>query len=242
MIPHDLRDVNNVITNPDEDSMMEEIAFDSPQKLIERQSVSLSSSSKDKSNNYTTIKLDTCGGVSIFKDKHLLDNIRESYKQIIISGIKKLGSEIMCNEIGTSHIFGPIYYSENCSDNILCYADMNKVARSIEYDRNDKQFKIKMEFDKPTYLFRETDDIHYEHRVNCPEDSIPVTSKADINAVTVKDKMRKYAQDEVAKAEQALEIMHRPAHPGLKRSVEIINNGMYDQQFTYHIKGLNSRL
>ena len=38
--------------------------------------------------------------------------------------------------------------------------------------------------------------------------------------------MKKYSKDEVIRAEQALEIMHRLAHPGMKRSVEIINNGM----------------
>ena len=227
MIPFDNSD-----SELDDSDDMCEIRFDhgstSTKEPIE-ESINVIQLNEDDYDNDITIKLDTCGSISIFKDSVLLTDIKRTDNEIIISGINKHGNHMKCDKVGHSDVFGEIYYSENCSDNILSYAHINTIAHDIMFDRNKKQFLVTMMDGGPTYIFRESPDNHYVHRFNHPDDveiapDPPNTTSSYVT--TVKDNMKKYTKPEIDKAKAALELVSRLGHPGLKRAVEIVNNGM----------------
>jgi len=100
----------------------------------------ISKSSRGNFESYEII-LDTAAGESIFRDVENFDNLGYG-EPILIDGVNSEGAPLLVDTIGET-IFGQAYYSEECSGNILSFANVVDDG-TVVYDRVRDVFIIQM--------------------------------------------------------------------------------------------------
>ena len=162
--------------------------------------VSVSILSRDKFQSHEII-LDTAAGESIFKDIDNFDNLGYG-EPIFVDGVNKIGAPLLVDTVGDT-TFGQAYYSEECSGNILSFANVVDDAASVVYDKARDVFIIQMTEDGDIYEF---------HRD--PQRRIYICDKrskfrANVWVTTVAQQAAKYTKREVDRAWKAIEYIRK---------------------------------
>ena len=86
------------------------------------------------------VHLDNQASVSVFKDSHLLHNIREADEPVTISGIT--GSSFKSYLVGDFRDLGTVYYHPSAISNLLCFAELIDSGARINYDADTDKFSV----------------------------------------------------------------------------------------------------
>jgi hypothetical protein len=159
----------------------------------------------DDSSSVDTIRLDNQADVSIFRDAHLLTDIRPAPAALEIRGIISGGQPLTSTQVGTFRDLCTVFYHADASANIISMADVDSTC-SIEYCQDEKRFTL-VSPGGDSYVFtRSGTNLSYLCVLTADHlDSATVLAATAL--VAVKDKERLYTQRQVQLAKEAQQLI-----------------------------------
>ena len=213
--------------NYNEDDMHEYIYDDDNNMPDEQQGkTSLAYSVSDKVRSAagklksTDVVLDTGGSLNLFSNEKIIHDLRESNKEITVTGISMNAEDIVTSIIGKTK-FGEVYYSPRAAVNVLSYSMMKDIAYKLWQEANDDVFRLQMTENSPVYLFKRREGV-YVHDENNKSHTI---IKGIVAITTVEENATKYTSREVEAANKARELISKLGNPATATVVRMINSG-----------------
>jgi hypothetical protein len=160
---------------------------------------SISKSSQGNFESYEII-LDTAAGESIFRDIENFENLGYG-EPIFIDGVNSEGAPLLVDTVGET-IFGQAYYSEECSGNILSFANVVDDG-TVVYDRVRDVFIVQMSEGGDIYEF------YRDPKRNIYICDIREKRRVSVWVTTVAQQAAKYTKREVSRAWQAVEYLKK---------------------------------
>jgi hypothetical protein len=162
----------------------------------------------------TTILLDSQANISLFRDDHLLNNVRESEVKITISGINTNDASLTSDQVGDFRDLGTVFYHPQAAANILSFSDMSK-NNTATYSQLSNSFSLTTPAGS-VYKFEQNNGL-YECDVT--------TNDSHMALVTVADQERMYTSRQVKSAQQARKLIRSLGYPSPRVVVDMINAG-----------------
>ena len=159
-----------------------------------------------------TILLDNQASVSVFKNVHILSNIRQAEHSCRISGISSDAQAIVATQVGDYNGYQGIYACPDASANILSFSETKSYCDN-NYDKDNDVFMSTPPSDK-TYVFKESNGL-YVYQIN--QESVLLN--------TVSQNLQQFTNRERQDAEAAKELSKLLGHPNPRSLIEMINNG-----------------
>jgi hypothetical protein len=157
------------------------------------------------------VLLDNQASVSVFKDTHLLTNVKPTSSPLVISGISSDGdSAIVATHTGDFRGYRNVYACLEAAANVISFSATKKSTNV--YDSEQDVF-----FSTPpggtTYPFDPKDGLYaYE-----------ITEK--VMVATVSSNKQQFSQREVNDADKAKQLAKNPGYPSPRTLIEMINAG-----------------
>lgn len=139
---------SNHLTLTSQSSLHEDFASDYPVRVL----------SLNNRLNMNHIIYDSGAQVSVFKNKDLLENIRNATVPMNIEGIID-GLPIRCNLIGDFLNFGTVYYNEDACANVLSAHQLYKNSSNINFNFANNSYEITDSNDQ-IFIFEALDDLY----------------------------------------------------------------------------------
>jgi hypothetical protein len=163
------------------------------------------------------VQLDSQANVSVFRDAHLLSNIRESAATLTIGGINADATSLIARHVGDFREFGTVWYHPDAGANIISLALAEDFA-VVEYDRSRTTFTAApFTGGVPYEFFR----LHGMHVCDLNAHDAP----SQVFAVTVEAQERQYTSREVKSAKEARRLIRALGYPSPRSVIDMINNG-----------------
>jgi len=163
------------------------------------------------------VQLDSQANVSVFRDAHLLSNIRESAATLTIGGINADATSLIARHVGDFREFGTVWYHPDAGANIISLALAEDFA-VVEYDRSRTTFTASpFTGGVPYEFFR----LHGMHVCDLNAHDAP----SQVFAVTVEAQERQYTSREVKSAKEARRLIRALGYPSPRSVIDMINNG-----------------
>ena len=86
--------------------------------------------------------LDNESSVSVFRDNHLLQNVRSSSNPIQMGGIQSDSPRLHVTEQGDFGSFGTVHHSKSAAANILSFAAMVDIGCDVKYSAKKDAFRL----------------------------------------------------------------------------------------------------
>ena len=187
--------------------------------------------------NSRHILLDTCAGESVFSNRDLFYDIRESDNQILISGVNLDSEPLVITQEGTTD-FGTVYYDDKCIANILSFGNIVDSSSMVRYVHTDDSYIVQMINGGKCYLFvRDKQSNIYICDIDCmtmDKDYINMTPQK-VMVATVSENIKKYTKREVQKAELAREYQRKFGYASPGQLVKLISQGkIHNVNITAH--------
>jgi hypothetical protein len=169
----------------------------------------------DNGHDKSVVHLDNQAGISVFKDSHLLDNIREAEISVNIGGINSQADTFKAHLVGDFQDISTVYYHPQAAANILAWKDAIN-SSDVSFDKASNTF-ILTSPSQYTYAFKPNASGLHTHDFE--------QSSSSVLIATVRSNEYMYTQREVKAAKQAKEIIQRLGYPSARSAIEMINNG-----------------
>jgi hypothetical protein len=159
------------------------------------------------------VQLDNQANVSIFRDEHLLDNVRTGPVTMSVAGINDDTPSLTTETVGDFKDLGTVFYHPQAAGNILSFSDMSK-TNATAYDQSSNTFVLSTPTGS-TYTFVQRNGLYV----------CDITDAEYDVHVTVADKERMYTQREVEGAKQARALVRMLGYPAPRTVIDMINSG-----------------
>ena len=170
------------------------------------------------------VLLDNQASVNIFKNPHLLTNIRVADNGILLNGVQQSAAGVRVDQIGDFNEVGPVYFSKEASANILSFAAMEDAGSKIRYDHSRAEFTLQPVNSSRIYIFKRQPMAGGEGRFFvCDMRDEPTHEVALVS--TVAENMSRYTKREIASAAKARELLARMGYPSIENAVAMLRNG-----------------
>ena len=165
----------------------------------------------------TIVILDNGAEVTIFKDKQLMNNLREAEIPICVDGIQEGAEGIFTATTGDT-AFGTGYYSSNIIGNILSFGDCVDNCHSVDYDNKTDTFLIQPQQGGEIFGFR-------RDRNNLYTCDLAEVQHYTAAIETVSDNKKLYSKREIAQAEKARNYQKTISHTTAGDLIKMISAG-----------------
>jgi hypothetical protein len=161
------------------------------------------------------IRLDTQANVSIFKNAHLLTNVRNADQPLEVSGINSAGPDLVATSVGEFRDFGTVWLHPSAAGNILAHYPISK-NMEVEWDAASTTFTAHAP-DGP-YTFSPVSGGLY----TC--DLTDRDSYAS-QVTTVKSQEQLFTAREVERAKGARELIQKLGYPSSRSVGDMVTSG-----------------
>ena len=170
--------------------------------------------------------LDNQSSVNLVGNVDLITNLRRAEKSISMSGIQLGAEPVLVDTVGDFKEFGPVYFSEMASANILSFASQINAGADIDYDKSSDHFTLRPANSGNTYVFSRKNVEGSEGRFYmCDLSSTMQPDEESALVQTVADNLAGYTKREVEKAREAREMLARMSFPSVADAMDMANTG-----------------
>lgn len=175
------------------------------------------------------ILLDTQSPVHVFKNHHLLNNIKKTDKPILLVGVN--GAKTLVDETGTIDGIGEVYFSKKVLANILSFAKLS----NKDYNKTNDTFTLNVS--QTTWTFEPADG-HYVFNIITSFSNIRRTKclTLDSELIDSPEYLKKlYTKKEVRNADEARKLHAALGFPSFSDYITMLKNGVIpDTQVTHN--------
>ena len=163
----------------------------------------------------TKIHLDSQASISLFKDSHLLENIRRAASPKTITGINSDGEPLHATQVGDFMDLATVYIHPKAAANILSFSDVKERAE-ITFDQDHNEFRVVSEGNNTYHFSGDSSGLYI-----CTLDDDP---KGTVLA-TVAENEAGLTERELTLARLAKEFIRMLGYPSPRSAVDMLNAG-----------------
>ncbi len=169
------------------------------------------------------ILLDSQSTESIFKNKNLLTNIRDSESKLTLT---TNGGQITSTQLGNLQYIGPVWYNPESIANILSLAQVRKVLR-VSMDTAFEPCLLIHKEDGSVLKFRESESGLYYYDTSSSNDNSTseLLHHANYSFIqTVDEQKSRFHRREIEAADKARQLYNRIGRPSQKHFEDMLKN------------------
>jgi predicted phage tail protein len=172
----------------------------------------------------TELLFDSGAARSLFSNRSLLSDVRESAAPWRVNGIDKDGDAIRVTKEGRFADLGSVYYSARSAGNILSQATMKDAGCTTRYDDHSDEYTVTGTAGRVWKFVRpQLPDGRQSRYYTCDLGEPEAVLQSSVT--TVADNQRRYTKREVKRATAAVELMVRLGHASFETTIEMLNRG-----------------
>ena len=180
------------------------------------------------------VLLDSQASVSVFCNRDLLSNVRESAKKVVLNVVQAKASGVTISQEGDFNEVGKCYFSKDATANILSYAVMVDEGNNVSHDKKNDRFIFRPARSSMVYSFCSKNISGSEGRFYCCDVATMVKERPTkypdsgdhVMIETVQNTLLKYTKREIADADKARLLLGKMGYLSVRNAIGIATKGV----------------